>query len=92
MNANGQVIATYGGIGGPGVDQLNTPARLEMRTKDNCILVADTGNKRVVVLKQNLQHVADLSSDYLKEFLNSLGATVYTLTRKTTSCMWLITL
>lgn len=59
--SSGAVDRCYGGTNGSDVGQLDTPGRLEP-FKNDCILVADTANQRVVALNQNLEHVRDLIS------------------------------
>jgi hypothetical protein len=65
VDGNGETIKCYGGVKGSGVGQLDTPGRLELNRK-NCILVADTGNKRVVLLNKNLGYVRNLINEDLE--------------------------
>lgn len=65
VNDKGETIKCYGGVRGSRVGQLNTPGRLELNNR-NCILVADTGNKRVVLLNQYLQYMGNLISGDLE--------------------------
>lgn len=59
VNQQGVTKKCYGGAPGSGVGQLNIPARL-LLNREKCILVADDGNQRVVLLDRELAYVEDL--------------------------------
>ena len=56
MNMRGSIFQCYGGAGGSGDEQLNEPRHLALDRHGN-VLVADSGNNRVVLLSSSLTHL-----------------------------------
>ena len=60
-DSNGQVVKSYGGRKGAGIEQLNWPAHLAV-DRNHFVFVADSNNRRVLLLSQTLTYIREVVS------------------------------
>ena len=60
IDNQGHLLKSYGSAQGSGTGQLNEPYRIVVLDRDGFILVADSMNRRVILLNIELEYVKDL--------------------------------